>query len=35
MSAAGIFVVGALVAAAMFRPGVKVREPALEPALAH
>jgi hypothetical protein len=32
---AAIFAIGALVAAALFRPGVQVLEPALEPVLAH
>jgi EmrB/QacA subfamily drug resistance transporter len=33
--AAGIFLVGAIVAAALFRPGVRVIEPVGEPVLAH
>jgi EmrB/QacA subfamily drug resistance transporter len=33
--AAGIFLVGAIVAAALFRPGVRVIEPSGEPVLAH
>jgi predicted MFS family arabinose efflux permease len=33
--AAGIFALGAIVAAALFRPGVRVLDPAAEPVLAH
>ena len=35
MWAAGIFLVGAIAAASLFRPGVRVLEPSAEPVLAH
>jgi EmrB/QacA subfamily drug resistance transporter len=35
MWAAGIFLLGAVVSASLFRPGIRVPEPSAEPALAH